>query len=118
AAGPGVFAAVSDYLSKRSRPGVEHLSRVSRQGRAGNVRDRPKRKHHAGVRWPGGRGSTDEHDRWPAGQGGPVSPEAGVLVGIAVAVLAVFLVTRPFRERATETQSDETTLSNLLAEQE
>ena len=47
-----------------------------------------------------------------------MSAEAGVLIGIAVAALAVFLVTRPLRERTLEMRADDTSLANLLAERE
>jgi hypothetical protein len=47
-----------------------------------------------------------------------VSAEVGVLVGIVIAAVAVFFVTRPFRERVPESGGDETQLANLLAQRE
>ncbi len=47
-----------------------------------------------------------------------MSAEVGVLIGVALAALAVFFVTRPFRERTFESGRDEIRLDDLAAQRE
>lgn len=47
-----------------------------------------------------------------------MSNEIGIIVGIALAALAVFLVTKPLRQSADATTRDETRLADLLAQRD